>query len=210
MSILAHQLAGVLEAKCVYVSEFVGDKTNPVRTLAAFVEGDRPKGFEFPLAGNPDAQVTSGSPRMYPRAVREMFPGDPVLRDLEAEAWVGVPLNNSKGQASGIIAAIYGQPLQLEVHFVQSILMFAPRASAELNRKHAEEALRESEQRYRAFVQMNPDACWRIEFDEPIDTALTEEEHNRSRRPLWPAAPPRRGIGVRCSTSIQDESTPGP
>jgi signal transduction histidine kinase len=177
LSMLAHQLARVLEAQCVYVGEFVGGKTNRIRTLAAFLEGDRPEAFEFPLAGSPDAEVTSGSPCMYPRAVREMFPGDPVLGGLEAEAWVGVPLNNPDGQASGLIAAIYGQPLQQEVHFVQSMLMmFAPRASAELNRKHAEEALRESEQRYRAFVQMNPDACWRIEFDEPIEIALPEEE----------------------------------
>jgi two-component system, cell cycle sensor histidine kinase and response regulator CckA len=177
LSMLAHQLAGVLEAKCVYVGEFVEDKSNRVRTLAAFVEGDRPAAFEFPLAGSPDAEVTSGSPCVYPRAVRERFPRDPVLRDLEAEAWVGVPLNNSQGQASGIIAAIYEQPLQLEVHFVQSMLMmFAPRASAELNRKLAEDLLRESERRYRTVVQMNPDACWRIEFDEPIDTALPEKE----------------------------------
>jgi signal transduction histidine kinase len=55
-------------------------------------------------------------------------------------------------------------------------MMFAPRASAELNRKRAEDALRESEQRYRTLIQMNPDACWRIEFDEPIDTTLAEEE----------------------------------
>ena len=174
LSVLAHHLAEVLEAKCVYVSEFVEGKTNRVRPLAFFGDGGRLATFEFPLAGTPDADVAGGSPYIYPRGVRERFPTDPLLRDLEAEAWVGVPLNGLEGQSNGIIAAVYGRPLQTEAHFVQSMLMMcAPRASAELNRKQAEERLRESEQRYRAFVQMNPDACWRIEFEEPIDTALS-------------------------------------
>ena len=156
LSMLAHQLAGVLEAKCVYIGEFLGGKADRVRPIAAFVEGGQPEAFEFPLAGSPDAEVGGGGSCVHPKAVREMFPGDSLLRDLEAEAWVGVPLNNAEGQVSGTIAAIYGQPLQMEVHLVQSMLMmFAPRASAELNRKQAEDALRESEQRYRAFVQMN-------------------------------------------------------
>jgi two-component system cell cycle sensor histidine kinase/response regulator CckA len=90
---------------------------------------------------------------------------------------VGVPLTDSDGQARGLIAALFRQPLELEMDFVLSMLkMFTPRASAELNRKHAEDLLRESEQRYRAFVQMNPDACWRIEFEESINTSLPEEE----------------------------------
>jgi len=54
--------------------------------------------------------------------------------------------------------------------------MFAPRASAELNRKREEDLLQESEQRYHAFIQLNPDAFLRVEFEESIDTALPEEE----------------------------------
>jgi signal transduction histidine kinase len=174
---LADQLAGALSAKCVYVGEFVRGNTDRVRTLAACREGDRAEGFEFPLAGSPDAEVALGNPCIYARGVREMFPGDCLLHDLEVEAFVAVPLNDAEGLASGLIATLYGRPLDLEISFVQSILKrFAPRAAAELSRKHAEEVLRESEQRYRTFVEMNPDACWRIEFDGPVDTALSEEE----------------------------------
>jgi signal transduction histidine kinase len=106
-----------------------------------------------------------------------MFPADDRLRDLEAEAWVGIPLNNAEGRACGLIAAVYGKPVDQEIHFIQSMLtMFAPRASAELNRKRSEDALRESEQRHRVFIELNTDAFWRIEFEDPIDTALPEEE----------------------------------
>lgn len=176
-SMLVKQLAGVLNAECVYIGEFVGGKTDRVRTLAACVGGGRMEAFEFPLAGSPDAEVARGSPCMYARGVRETFPGDRLLGDLKAEACVGLPLTDSEGRTRGLIAALFRQPLELEMDFVLSMLkMFAPRASAELNRKHAEDLLRESEQRYRAFIQMNPDACWRVEFDESIDTSLPEEE----------------------------------
>jgi PAS domain-containing protein len=75
------------------------------------------------------------------------------------------------------MAAIYREPLGEEAQFVQSMLAtFAPRATAELNRKQADDSLRESEQRYRAFIRLNPAAMWRIEFDKPIATHLPEEQ----------------------------------
>jgi signal transduction histidine kinase len=176
-SMLVKQLRRALGAECVYVGEFVGRQNERARTLAASMEGDRMEAFEFPIAGSPDAEVALCHPRMYSRGVREMFPADHRLRDLEAEAWVGIPLNNAEGQACGLIAALYSQPLDDEIDFVQLMLtMFAPRASAELNRKREEDSLKESEQRYRAFIQLNRDAFWRVEFEEPIDTALPEEE----------------------------------
>jgi hypothetical protein len=104
LSMLARQLAAVLEAKCVYIGEFLGGKTDRVRTSGAFIEGGRSETFEFPLLGSPDAEVAGGSSCVYTKAVREMFPGDPPLRDLEAEAWVGVPLNNPEAQTSGLLA----------------------------------------------------------------------------------------------------------
>ena len=54
--------------------------------------------------------------------------------------------------------------------------IFAARASAELTRKQQEDRLRESEQRYRAFIGRNSDAMWRIEFERPIPTDLPEQE----------------------------------
>jgi signal transduction histidine kinase len=174
---LTDQLAAALGAKCVYVGEFIQGRSERVRTVAAYCEGHGMETREFPLAGTPDAKVAMGGPCTYMRRVREAFPDDGLLGDLDVEAFVGVPLSDAEGQACGILAALYGQPLDVELPLVQSILkMFVPRASAELSRKRAEEVVRESEQRYRTFVRLNPDACWRIEFDEPIDVTLPEDE----------------------------------
>jgi hypothetical protein len=175
--VLVNQLMSILGADCVYVGEFVRVKTEQIRTLATCVEGKKMEGFEFPLANSPDAEVALGNPSIYARGVQELFPTDRRLRDLEIQAFVGVALNNAEGKACGLIAALYRQPLDLAIDFVHSMLMmFASRAAAELSRKQAEDALRGNEQRYRAFVEMNPDACWRAEFDEPIDIGLPEEE----------------------------------
>jgi PAS domain S-box-containing protein len=53
---------------------------------------------------------------------------------------------------------------------------FSDRAAAELNRKQEEDELRESEQRYRAFIAKNADAMWRVEFEQPIDITLGVHE----------------------------------
>jgi PAS domain S-box-containing protein len=44
------------------------------------------------------------------------------------------------------------------------------------NRKRSEEALRGSEQRYRAFVSNSSEAIWRFELETPVSIALPEDE----------------------------------
>jgi signal transduction histidine kinase len=176
-SLLVNQLGSALGAECVYLGEFAGVGAMQVQTVAACREGEQIEAFDFPLVGSPDGEVALGKPALYARGVREAFPADRRLHDLQVEAFVGVPLNDAEGQPCGLIAALYRQPLGPEMFFVQSMLtMFAPRAAAELKRKRANDVLRESEERYRAFVQMSPEACWRIEFDHPINTSLPEED----------------------------------
>src|SRR5215467_14538457 len=92
------------------------------------------------------------------------------------ESFVAVPLFSSHAQCLGLIGAIYRQP-QSDVRLTGSILeAFAARASAELERKQCDQALRESEERYRAFITASPDAMWRIEFEEPIELKAPEDE----------------------------------
>jgi PAS domain S-box-containing protein/putative nucleotidyltransferase with HDIG domain len=46
-------------------------------------------------------------------------------------------------------------------------------------RKRAENALKESDQRYRAFIANSSEGIWRLELDQPISTSLSEAEQMR-------------------------------
>ena len=172
---IAKHLATALAADCVYVGEFVGGHVERVKTLAAFA-GDESVSLEYPLADSASTQIALGKPVLCRADARSRFPSDEALAHLHAEAFAGVPLIGSEGTPAGLLMAVYRKGVA-SLRDTKSLLdIFAPRAAAELERKQDEERLRESEQRYRAFVSLNTDAMWRIEFEKPISIALPEEQ----------------------------------
>jgi PAS domain S-box-containing protein len=181
---LATQLSRALSADCLYIGEFSAGPEESIRTIVLSLDGKAVETCEFALAGTPDGGVALGS-LVYPSGVQRLFPTDRRLREWGAEAYVAQALNDSEGRPAGLIAVLYRRPLGEEVPFVQSMLaMFAVRVAAELNRKRADDALRESEQRHRAFIELNPTAMWRVEFGQPIAIDLPEKQQLESMRQL--------------------------
>jgi two-component system cell cycle sensor histidine kinase/response regulator CckA len=169
-------LAQALNADCVYLGEFVGGETEKLRTLASFVNGQPECNADYVLAGTVAALLATGESWSCTRGALKRFPSDTLLRQIGAQACIAVPLLDGQQQASGVLMAVFRLPLD-NTRLPKSMLeKFAPRAAAELHRKQAEGALRESEQRYQAFITQNTDAMWRIEFENPISTSLSEDE----------------------------------
>ena len=172
---VTEHLAEALQADCVYIGEFLGGQLERVRTLAAYIDR-APESFEYELAGSATALTALGKPCICPSQVQKHFPADPVLPKWNAQACVGIPLMNSGGLAIGVMMTVYRRRI-LNAAGLQGILeSFAPRSVSELERKQQEEQLRRSEERYRAFIELNANGMWRIEFEQPISTALPEQE----------------------------------
>ena len=173
---MVQHLSEALAADCVYLGEFVGGPVERVRTLAACVDGQSDRSFEYPLAGSAAADVAFDKPCLCRTGAQEKFPADEILPKLHAEALAGVPLLNANRQALGVLMAVYRRPIP-SFRIPKSMLdIFAPRAAAELSRKQSEEQLRESEQRHLAFIAANPDGLWRVEFENPIPVNLPDRE----------------------------------
>ena len=172
---LAKHLASALAADCVVIAEFIGGQFERCRSVGAWCDGASAR-FEFELAGSALAQIVLGRPCHWRSRVRSRFPTDALFRETHAEAFVAVPLQADATHTLGAIMAVYRRPLA-SVRFSKAMLdIFADRAAAELTRKFEEEKLRESDQRYHAFIAKNADAMWRLEFEQTIPLDLPEEE----------------------------------
>ena len=179
---LATHLGQSIGADCLYLGEFAGGKAERVKTLAGYVSGAQTSArpvkckSDYVLAGTAAALVATGESWSCTRGALKRFPSDELLLEIGAQACVAVPLLDDRNRSLGVIMAVFRHPLDNTRQPKSMLETFAPRVAGELRHKQAEEALRESQQRYQAFIVLNADAMWRIEFERPIPTSLSEDE----------------------------------
>ena len=158
--LLVADLASVLRTDLAFIGLRVPDASDHVRTLAAHGKGHMAENFEYALAGTPCEQTLKGDICVFSAGIRDRFPDDPALAENDWDSYAGAPLRDAAGNTIGLLAVIHTQPLA-NPDLVKSLLrVFSERASAELERKRAEEALRASELRFSTIFQSSPVAMF--------------------------------------------------
>ena len=141
-SSLVYYLSQALTVDYAFVTECL-EKSRPsyVRTLAFWCKEEFRQNFEYNLSNTPCQQVINGSPCHYPRNIKQIFPQDYELIELNAESYVGVPLINSAGKILGHLVVINERPMEDGSTEIAILQIFAARAAAELERQKVEEQL---------------------------------------------------------------------
>ncbi|MFO1077163.1 MAG: sigma 54-interacting transcriptional regulator [Planctomycetota bacterium] len=152
---LVRNLSLALRASHVFVSELLAQRTR-VRTLALWGLGAFHENFDYDLDGTPCEDVIRGSLCHHPRGVADRFPRDEPLRQLGIQSYLGVPLLDQRGQVLGHLAVLDTSPMPDEPQRLSILDIFAARASAELERLHAVQALAYSERQFRDLFDEAP------------------------------------------------------
>ncbi len=165
---LVRELAQALNVRYAFVCELLPCKSR-VRTLAYWFNGRFKDNFEFDLDGSPCEVVIRGETVYYTSKIYAMFPRDQGLVTLGIESYFGVPLVSESGnEMMGHLAIFHDQPLVKEFRGMALLKIFAARARVELERKRAEQALRQSEERLASVLASAMDAIVTLDAEQRI------------------------------------------
>ena len=171
---LVQHLASALEVPFALVTELAGRSRTRLRALAMWKRDRLGRNFEYDTCGTPCEVVLAEGSAYYPTEVCALFPDDRDLVKLEADGYLGHALRDSQGEPIGHLCVITCTPFQIGARARPIMAVFAARASAELERKRADERLRqrlELEQLLAAistnFISLGPG-----QVDDGINAAL--------------------------------------
>lgn len=153
---LVQQLAETLGVPMVSLTERTDPLRLGVRILAFWNTDQFEERFDYDCEGGPCEQVLQGQTVYIPHGCQKLFPGNETVKSLKIEGYWGIPLLSSTGEVVGHLAIMNQSALNIQSMDDSLLKVFAARAGTELERKRAQEALQESEERYRALYDQTP------------------------------------------------------
>ncbi len=162
---LVHQLAVALQVPMVFLAERVEESFPIVHGVSFWHTDHFEEQFEYNCLEGPCEKVFEGHPVYFSQGVQARFPTNPTVKALNIESYCGTPLFNSDGKIVGNLAIMDLKPLTLNAQDQSLLQIFAARAGAELERKRAQDALQDSEERYRALYDEAPLMYFTVDVD---------------------------------------------
>ncbi|NOY58005.1 MAG: PAS domain S-box protein, partial [Calditrichaeota bacterium] len=152
---VSNHLAKTLNMDYAFIGELSED-INKVQVLGGFAQGKSMEPFEYNLQNSPCENVAGQTLKCYPENVQTLFPKSNLLAEWGIEGFIGTPLFASSGKPLGIAILLNKKPIKNQNLAKSMLAVFSERIAAEIERKHAGDALRESEDRYRRLFDTSP------------------------------------------------------
>lgn len=150
---LVRDLCQALHTPYALLAELEEPRSQEVHTLAIWDNGHYIDNFSWTPPPHLFQDLLKAKGCAWNHHVTELFPPHLVPHSWPISEYLGSILRGQAGQIIGLLLTFHSEPIT-NLHVAQSIVqLFAARAAGELQRKKTEDALRDSEQRYRAIVE---------------------------------------------------------
>ena len=150
---LAKDLCYAINVPYVILADIENTGTLQAQTVAIFANGTFLENFVWNPPPSFLKDLSSVTGCAWNNISTPLFPSTSALASWQVTSYMGNALRGQAGQIIGLLLGLSAEPIA-NPHVAKSIVqLFAARASSELQRKKSEDALRDSEQRYRAIVE---------------------------------------------------------
>ncbi|MDB9373156.1 GAF domain-containing protein [Nodularia sphaerocarpa] len=137
---LVENLATALDVSYAVVFQTIDNSLEKLQSINFWHTDHLGENFEYELVNTPCKDVVQKNMLCaYPDGLQEIFPNNQFLEDLGAVSYIGVPLVDINHQVIGNLCIVDVKPLETSDRIKTLLQVFAARASAELQRKWAEE-----------------------------------------------------------------------
>ncbi|MGE0472808.1 MAG: PAS domain S-box protein [Nitrospirales bacterium] len=150
---LIRDLCSALKTPYALLADWDAPDSPDIKTLAVLANGRYLDNFSWTPPPHLMQELLKVRGCVWNHHVAELFPPHTLPHTWLINGYLGSALRGQAGQIIGILLTFHTEPLT-NLHVAQSIVqLFGARAASELQRKKTADALRDSEQRYRAIVE---------------------------------------------------------
>ena len=140
---LVRHLAILFDADYAFIGLMDNDNSELINSISVWAKDDFGENFSYSLMNTPCAEVIGENTCCHPSGVQALYPLDQLLVDMDIEGYIGTPLFDVHGNPIGIIVVLDTKPMIENTRLNEILEIFSSRASTEIERVKAEDALRQ-------------------------------------------------------------------
>lgn len=140
---LVRHLASALPARCAMVSEVIETSDTQCRIIAGWDGEQFVSGHEYEVDHTPYEDLLCGMISFYSDEIQNKYPNEIFLKEIDAKSYAGVPFFDSEMKVMGHLVVFDRRPMLDKERTISILRVFAARAGAELERKKAEETIKQ-------------------------------------------------------------------
>jgi two-component system sensor histidine kinase/response regulator len=146
-------MVNLLRVDAVLIGKLNTPEKSQVSTLSFYLDDQLRENFQYDLAGTPCEHLIRQKKVFSAENIIATYPEDELVAAEGLDNYLGVPLTSSTHEVIGLVALLNREKLDFDPDRELFLRIFAARISAELERQQAEEALRQSEVKYRTIFE---------------------------------------------------------